>query len=173
MLAFSVMRACFRMVEISRPIPPKDASVTGVAAMTASFFSVFRPEADPPWADFFVFVKSPILLFCFSGLLNCFPFRLLGYRLLHATSDDSHGRIRSLDDEVRIAQDGDGIQVADRDDCHVADIAEALVCRNGGIRKCDEGGVLSFGREFFESCDLGKHRERFLRLRGLRLREAE
>src|SRR3989344_8511873 len=161
MLAFSVIRAWRRMVEMSRPIPPEDASIIGVAVRTVSFFSVFRPEADPPWADFFVFVKSPILLFCFSGLLNCFPFRLLGYRLLHATSDDSHGRIRSLDDEVRIAQDGDGIQVADRDDCNVTDIAEALVCRHCRIRKCDEGGVLSFGRELFESCNLGKHREGF------------
>src|SRR3989344_9676644 len=173
MLAFSVMRACFRMVEISRPIPPEDASVTGVAAMTASFFSVFRPEADPPWADFFVFVKSPILLFCFSRLLNCFPFRLLGCRLLHATSDDGHGRIRSFDDEVRIAQDGDGIQIADRDDCHVTDIAETLVRRNGGIRKCDEGSILAFRRELLEAGNFREHRERFLRLRGLRLRQAE
>src|SRR3989344_77254 len=133
MLAFSVMRACFRMVEISRPIPPEDASVTGVAAMTASFFSVFRPEADPPWADFFVFVKSPILLFCFSRLLNCFPFRLLGYRLLQAASNDGDRGIRSLYDEVRIAQDGDGVEVADRNDGHVTDVAEALVCRLGGI----------------------------------------
>src|SRR3989344_3948133 len=141
MLAFSVMRACFRMVEISRPIPPEAASATGVAATTASFFSVFRPEADPPWADFFVFVKSPIL-FCrlsgfFSGLLNRFSargrsalgglFRLLNRRLLHAASDYCDRGIRAFDDEVGIAEDGDGIQVADGDEGDIADVAEALV----------------------------------------------
>src|ERR1700690_2748260 len=86
-------------------------------------------------------------LFCLSrlSLLQRVPYKLFSSGLLLGAAErDCDGRFRIFDEQVRVAEDGDRIEIAHINAGHAADVAETFLRRFAAIRERDECRVALF-----------------------------